>query len=158
MSYYAPFYTPPTYYNPNYQNGYNGQNFANNSIPQTQAQADTTMIWVLNKNEADGYPVAPNCSVTLWDKNAPTIYVKSMSSNGVPSMRILDYTERTETPQKSPLSVSNYSPEEYVTKDEITQINGKINDLVARCETLEQMNEERNKSSVKKPVAKGSEE
>lgn len=107
MSYYAPFAQPINYYNPSFPNALQGQNYAQqaygnqqqnvqtqgmNQIPQT----DCTMIWVLGQNEAESYPVAPNCQVVLWDKNAPTIYVKSMSSNGIPSMRTLDFTERVE--------------------------------------------------------------
>jgi hypothetical protein len=53
------------------------------------------MLWVLNETEAISYPVAPNNSVTLWDKNKDTVYIKSVNMQGVPSMRILDYTERT---------------------------------------------------------------
>lgn len=54
------------------------------------------MLWVLNENEATSYPVAPGNSVILWDKNQDTVYVKSVNMQGVPSMRILDYTERIE--------------------------------------------------------------
>lgn len=58
-------------------------------------QVTSDIIWVLNEVEAQSYPVAAGNSVTLWDKNKPTIYVKSMSAQNVPSMRIIDYTERT---------------------------------------------------------------
>ena len=58
-----------------------------------QTQQTNDMIWVLNENEATSYPVAPNNSVVLWDKNNPTIYVKSVHAQGMPSMRILDFTE-----------------------------------------------------------------
>jgi hypothetical protein len=58
-------------------------------------QSTNDMLWVLNENEATSYPVAPNNSVVLWDKSNPTIYVKSVNAQGVPSMRILDFNERT---------------------------------------------------------------
>lgn len=164
MPYYAPFYQPYTSYTPNTQNAFIGQNNANygysNAYPNTQQQnqaiqqSDTTMLWVLNKNEADGYPVAPNCSVVLWDKNSPTIYVKSMSSNGVPSMRILDFVERSEMPQKPPATAFNIEGNNFVTQDEMTAINGKINDLTARCDSLERLqndtSEEKQKTTTKK--------
>lgn len=56
------------------------------------------MILVLNENEATSYPVAPGNTVTLWDKNLTTIYIKSVDMNGVPSMRILDCKERVQGP------------------------------------------------------------
>ena len=46
-------------------------------LPQYQqpiSQPTNDMIWVLGQTEAESYPVAPNNSVVLWDKNNPTIY------------------------------------------------------------------------------------
>lgn len=60
-----------------------------------QANVGADMLWVLGEVEATGYPVAPGNTVTLWDKNRDTIYIKSVNLQGIPSMRILDFTERT---------------------------------------------------------------
>lgn len=98
-------------YAPFYRNGYYpmqidntppfGQPFQTPVQPPTpipmQGQAVNDMIWVLNENEATSYPVAPNNTVTLWDKNLPTIYIKSVNASGVPSMRILDFKERVQS-------------------------------------------------------------
>lgn len=73
-------------------------------MPQMPAmQPANEMIWVLGEVEATSYPVAPNNTVTLWDKNTPTIYIKSVNAQGVPSMRILDFTERTQGAQNTPI-------------------------------------------------------
>lgn len=65
-------------------------------LRQTAFSAPATdIIWVLNETEATSYPVAPNNTVTLFDKSKPVIYIKSANVQGVPSMRILDYTERS---------------------------------------------------------------
>lgn len=113
--YYAPYYRPMNYYNPSVpqenQNMQGGQPFSQpiqqpQQIPVQQPiqpiqMAQPTqipsndMLWVLNETEATSYPVAPNNSVTLWDKNQDTVYIKSVNAQGVPSMRILDYVERT---------------------------------------------------------------
>lgn len=139
MSYYAPFYSTPTYYSPNYQNGYIGQNMPPQQLQNISSQQnDGGMLWVLGKNEAESYPVAPNNSVVLWDKNSQTIYIKSMSANRIPSMRTLDFVERSETPLKSPTVPTSVEGDNYVTKEEISEINGKIAELATRCETLEQ--------------------
>ena len=62
--------------------------------PQQMSGAND-MIWVLSEVEAQSYPVAPNNSVILWDKNNDVVYIKSVNMQGVPSMRVLDYKERT---------------------------------------------------------------
>jgi hypothetical protein len=105
--YYAPYQRPMMYYNPSIpqeaQQMQSGQPYGQPiQQPQMQqpmqiAQPTPTndMIWVLSEVEAQSYPVAPNNSVILWDKNNDVIYIKSANIQGVPSMRILDYTERT---------------------------------------------------------------
>ena len=143
--YYAPFYRP-TYYdqmqpNPN-------MNQFNQQYPQTMAQpmqtAPTPMqnqptndfLWVLNENEATSYPVAPNNTVTLWDKNLPTIYIKSVNAQGVPSMRVLDFTERLANAPKTPSTATFDSPNNFVTidsfnalKDDVQALRGKLNEI-----------------------------
>lgn len=60
-----------------------------------QPQTNDMMIWVLSEGEAQSYPVAPNNSVILWDKNSDVVYIKSVNAQNVPSFRVLDYKERT---------------------------------------------------------------
>lgn len=105
--YYAPYQRPMMYYNPSIpqeaQQMPSGQPYGQPiqqpqmQQPMQMAQPTPTndMIWVLSEVEAQSYPVAPNNSVILWDKNNDVIYIKSANMQGVPSMRILDYTERT---------------------------------------------------------------
>lgn len=142
MNYYAPFMQPINF-NPNMPNGMPGQNY----IPQGQQQNsslqchnDSTMIWVLGKNEAESYPVAPNCQVVLWDKNAPTIYVKSMSANGIPNMRTLDFTERTETSQNLPVNDNV----KYVAIDDFNALKAEFEDLKKSINNLNIQTKSRN--------------
>ena len=99
--YYAPYYRPMNYYNPSIpQDAANMQNQQQmqqpvQQMPIVQPTPTNDMLFVLNETEATAYPVAPNNSVTLWDKNKDTVYIKSVNMQGVPSMRILDYVERT---------------------------------------------------------------
>lgn len=135
MNYYAPFAAPQIY---GQQTGWQQPYQAN----------DTQMIFVLNRNEAESYPVAPGCTVVLWDKMCPVIYIKSVSIDRIPSIRTIDYTERTETPQIQPEVGGAVT---YVTKDEIGEINGKISELAARCERIEQQHADaKKKAPVKK--------
>ena len=147
MAYYAPFYRP-TYYEPIQQNpmGQFNQQFQQpmtqpmqNAQTPMQGQPTNDFLWVLNENEATSYPVAPNNTVTLWDKNLPTIYIKSVNAQGIPSMRILDFTERTATAPKTPSAPSFNSPNNFVTidsfnalKDDVEALRDKLGELNAK--------------------------
>lgn len=162
MSYYAPFMQPINYYNPNTPNGMPGQNFPqqgqNSSLPITTSSLpcnnDNTMIWVLGKNEAESYPVAPNCQVVLWDKNADTIYVKSMSANGIPNMRTLDFTERAENTQNQAVRNENNLSDKFVGIEDFNALRSEFEELRVKYIELERMQieptEDKPKSNVKK--------
>ena len=160
-------------YFPQYQNGavpdmlnqYKGQYqqpiMQQPMVHQMQTPTQTNdMIWVLNENEATSYPVAPNNSVVLWDKNNPTIYVKSVNAQGMPSMRILDFTERnTDTsnlPVNAPKTHECTCGDKYATKEQINDLRAKLDDLTAKYEELAHPIVEKPKTTTKK--AKESEE
>lgn len=63
-----------------------------------QQQASSSIVWVHSEMEASGYPVAPNSAVTLWDSNAPVVYLKQADASGKPSMKIYDLVERSQRP------------------------------------------------------------
>lgn len=119
-----------------------------------QTQPTNDMIWVLNENEATSYPVAPNNSVVLWDKNNPTIYVKSVNAQGVPSMRILDFTERNDSTKNMPVNAPKTHEctcgDKYATKEQINDLRGKIDDLTAKYEELSRPVIEKPKTTIKK--------
>lgn len=147
MAYYAPFYRP-TYYDPVQQNPMGqfnqqfqqpmGQPMQNSQMPM-QGQPTNDFLWVLNENEATSYPVAPNNTVTLWDKNLPTIYIKSVNAQGVPSMRVLDFVERTSATPTPPVGTAFNSPNNFVTLDsfnalkcDVEALRGKLDELNAK--------------------------
>lgn len=121
-------YYPQTYQMPAY---YPSQ--VNNSFPyQQQPQQSNGIIWVQGESGAKSYLVAPNTSVTLWDTESQTIYVKSADATGMPSMKTLDYTMResiSSEPKISPVS-------DYVTKGDISVIKADIESLKANIEEL----------------------
>ena len=144
MAYYAPFYRP-TYYDPVQQSQmgqYNpqypqqmAQPMQNAQMPM-QGQPTNDFLWVLNENEATSYPVAPNNTVILWDKNLPTVYIKSVNAQGVPSMRVLDFTERTATAQKQPVSGPFGSANNFVTIDSFNALEAKFAALEGKVDEL----------------------
>ena len=144
MAYYAPFYRP-TYYDPVQQNpmGQFNQQFQQpmaqpmqNVQTPMQGQPTNVFLWVLNENEATSYPVAPNNTVILWDKNLPTVYIKSVNAQGVPSMRVLDFTERTATAQKQPVSGPFGSANNFVTLDSFNALEAKFAALEGKVDEL----------------------
>ena len=144
MAYYAPFYCP-TYYEPVQQNpmGQFNQQFQQPMVQPTQnaqipmqGQPTNDFLWVLNENEATSYPVAPNNTVTLWDKNLPTIYIKSVNAQGVPSMRILDFTERLANAPKMPSTGAFNSANNFVTIDSFNALEAKFAALEGKVDEL----------------------
>lgn len=135
------------FYMPNY-NPYAMQN--NGAVPDMLSQAklqyspfqsplqppksSSDMIFVLNENEAGAFPVAPNNSVVLWDKNQKTFYIKTANAQGIPSMQIYDFTERTETPQNAPNKTLDDLGDKFVTLEQFEALQGKLKELESKFE------------------------
>lgn len=96
----------PQYYQQNYQPQQNTVQNQSNGI-----------IWVSGEAGAKAYLVAPNTTVQLWDSEEQCIYLKSADASGMPSMKILDYSIRSNT---QPTTAQNLAQtdERYVTKEE----------------------------------------
>jgi hypothetical protein len=163
----------PNYYQggyfPQYQNGavpdmlnqYKGQYqqpiMQQPMVQQMQTPTQTNdMIWVLNENEATSYPVAPNNSVVLWDKNEPIIYVKSVNNQGMPSMRVLYFEERNTTPsnlpKNSPKTHECTCGDKFATKEQLNAVEDKINDILAMYEELKDKQTTKTTKPTKKEV------
>ena len=155
MPYYAPFYRPTYYdtvqqsqmgqYNPQYQQPM-AQPMQNAQMPM-QGQPTNDFLWVLNENEATSYPVAPNNTVTLWDKNLPTIYIKSVNAQGVPSMRVLDFVERTATSPTTPSGTAFNLPNNFVTLDSFNALKGDVEALRGKLDELKPKNATKTKKT-----------
>ncbi len=102
-----------------------------------QTPTSNDMIWVLSEVEAQSYPVAPNNSVILWDKNNDVVYIKSVNAQGVPSMRVLDYKERTaDNAQKTPVEHECKCGSKFVSKEDFNALLSEFEALQAKVETL----------------------
>jgi hypothetical protein len=151
--YYAPYSRPMGYYNPSIpQDMSNMQTNQQMPMPQQMQQmpiqsnlapmqmptqqTNDVMLWVLNENEASSFPVAPNNSVVLWDKNNKTFYIKTANAQGIPSMQIYDFTERIEKPQNEPTTHKCTCGDKFVTKAEFDALKGKFYDLQARYDAI----------------------
>ena len=95
------------------------------------------MIWVLGEIEATSYPVAANNTVTLWDKNEHTVYIKSVNAQGVPSMKVLDYSERTAEGKNEPHEHECQCNKDFVHIDEFNQLKANFEALVNKVEAIQ---------------------
>lgn len=158
---YAPFYRGG-YFNPmqtpTMPMAENQNQFAQQYQPPVQQQpvapitnqSSDMMLWVLGQTEAESYPVAPNNTVILWDKNEPTIYIKSVNMQGVPSMRILDFTERTVNATKMPEQHDCQCGDKFATKEQLNALRGKYDDIMAIVEDLQTKSNTKSTKTTKK--------
>ena len=108
-------YFPQTYQMPAY--------YPQQVQPQPPQQTQTqSLIWVQGEAGAKSYLVAPNSTVTLWDSEAPIIYIKSADATGMPSIKIIDYTVRNG-------AVDTKATANYVTRDDFDRIEKEIDDI-----------------------------
>ena len=119
--------------------------FPTNYQPYFQQTAPTQQInngitWVQGEAGAKSYLVAPNSTVTLWDSESQTIYLKSADPSGLPSMKILDYTIRSNAPQET---VSD-AHSEFATKVDVESIRKDILALRERVDVLAKKGDEVN--------------
>ena len=97
-------------------------------VPQQQAPS---IVWVQNEMEAANYLVAPNSAVTLWDSNAPVVYLKQADASGKPSMKIYDLVERSQRPAQAPQVPAG----EYAPLSRLEALEARLNELAAVKET-----------------------
>ena len=92
-----------------------------------QQQAAPSIVWVQNEMEAVNYLVAPNSAVTLWDSNAPVVYLKQADASGKPSMKIYDLVERSQRPAQAPQTPAV----EYAPLSRLEALEARLNELTA---------------------------
>ena len=99
--------------------------------PQPQQPQNQSIIWVPNEQAANDFIVAPNNAVTLWDMNAPIVYVKKADASGKPTMTTYDLVERAQA-APAPAAPRRDLSEEYVTRREFEELVAKLTAPSAR--------------------------
>ena len=132
-----------------YQNSYYPQAMPDNLMQMRQQQMmqqpmsalaanQPAMIWVQGEVGARSYLVSAGNTVPLWDSENQVIYLKSVDASGVPSMRILDYTERTVAHKAAPTVVQQG---EYVTRKEFEELAALVSKISGDTSKEEKANE-----------------
>lgn len=102
---------------------------------QQQAQNQNGFNWVQGEEAAKAFPVAPGSTVILWDTERNAIYVKTADASGLPSMRILDWAEHTETPAKPAEHVCKCGGE-FVAKEDFEGLKAEVERLTKRIDGI----------------------
>ena len=119
------------YFPMGYQQYYPQMQGVQNLPQQNQPQQNNSIIWVQGEAGAKSYLVAPNSTVTLWDTESETIYIKSADASGMPNMKVLDYTIRGNAVERT-----NNIPMQngFATKDDLDALRADFNALKAKIE------------------------
>ena len=104
------------------------------SYPQYQQQ-NNPMIWIQGIEAAKAYQTAPNSTVVLFDSDEQVIYIKSSDMQGRPSMRILDYTIRSEAPKTAQNALAGNNAQ-IPTKEDISALQSQIDSLRRQIEQM----------------------
>lgn len=100
-----------------------------------QTQGTPSIIWVPNAQAAEGYLVAPNSAVVLWDSSAPVVYLKQTDASGKPNMKTYDLVERTSIPQSQPTA---QEPDGItVLKSEVERLKSELGELKEKMLSLD---------------------
>ena len=100
-------------------------------LRQNYQPASPSIVWVQNEAEASSYLVAPNSAVTLWDSNAPVIYLKQADASGRPTMKVYDLVESKHTVQSAPQV-------EYAPLSRLEELEARLDALLKRPEKEEE--------------------
>ena len=145
---------------PTMQNyGYTYQQPYQDRLTQLQNQYQQTapqpinqgLLWVSGEVGAKSYLVAPNSTVLLMDSDAQRFYLKSADASGMPSMRIFEYNEVTNTPTSVVSAPNSHEKEldsKYVTREEYEGLKRQYESIMQRLESIN------NVADVEQPKSK----
>ena len=117
------------------------------NIPQMQPaqQVNQGLLWVSGEVGAKSYLVAPNSTVLLMDSDSSRFYLKSADNAGMPSLRIFEYSEVTNTPTTSvnaPNLDENVLNDKFVTREEYEGLKRQYESIMERLDSLNSVNAE----------------
>ena len=98
-------------------------------------QQNNGMIWIQGVESAKAFQVAPNSTVVLWDSEQQCCYIKSADASGMPSMRILDYTIRSEAPRTAQNALYGNNTD-IPTRQDLNAMQGQIDALKEQIERI----------------------
>ena len=107
--------------------------------PTPQPQVNQGLLWVSGEVGAKSYLVAPNSTVLLMDSDAQRFYLKSADNAGMPSLRIFEYSEVTNTPTtpvNAPNLDENVLNNKFVTREEYEGLKRQYESIMQRLDSM----------------------
>lgn len=91
-----------------------------------QQPMQTSVVWISGgKEEANGFMVAPNSRVIIFETNSMIFHIKERDANGTPiPMRTFNYVEETETVHQD-----TKIDDKFVTREEFNKLAALVGDL-----------------------------
>lgn len=119
------------------------------NVPQMQTapqpQVNQGLLWVSGEVGAKSYLVAPNSTVLLMDSDTQRFYLKSADNAGMPSLRIFEYKEVTNTPTtpvNAPNLDENVLNDKFVTREEYEGLKRQYETIMERLNSISSGNAE----------------
>lgn len=130
------------------------------NVPQMvpQPQVNQGLLWVSGEIGAKSYLVAPNSTVLLMDSDSSRFYLKSADNAGMPSLRIFEYSEVTNTPTTSvnaPNLDENVLNDKFVTREEYEGLKRQYESIMERLNSMVSDNEPVEPSAKSKSRGRG---
>ncbi len=97
-------------------------------IQATQQQPmQTSVVWISGgKEEANGFMVAPNSRVIIFETNSMVFHIKERDASGTPvPMRTFDYTEETRNASQD----NEKTDKKFVTREEFDRLAALVGEL-----------------------------
>lgn len=127
-------------------------------LPTPAPQVNQGLLWVSGEVGAKSYLVAPNSTVLLMDSDAQRFYLKSADNAGMPSLRIFEYSEVTNTPT-TPVNAPNREDinldDKYVTRSEYDSLKSLYDKIMERLDIVVISSPEVEQNSKPKPKGRG---
>lgn len=120
-------------------------------VQQQVVQSNGGLIWVDNEEQAKNYLVAPNNVVPMFDKGSSAMYIKSADGAGMLTFKkykLIDVDE--EMPKNETTAHKCTCGDKFATKEQLSAVEGKINDILAMYEDLKDKQTTKTTKSIKK--------
>ena len=121
----------------NFNNQYGYSNQAINPMQQNNFRNNIQLNQYANVNGVNGakeYRLMPNSTMMLMDYDNPILYKKSVDMNGNTSIRYFKFEEIDEETAMSLTQPAQQSQNNYASKDDIDNINKRLDELFKRLD------------------------
>lgn len=114
-------------------------------MPPRQNVQNNGVIWVNGLEGAKGYIVQPNSTVVLMDSEQNCFYLKSANEVGVPSIRIFEFKEKTQTTSAQSEVNLDEKLKNYVPRAEFDEIKNTLTNITNTINSMFNTNQEKEK-------------